>query len=281
MNLIQALQTTTQTFTEAGIPMAEKDALALIEHTTGRTKLEVMLDGEQEISEQEEAALQACIAKRLQRVPLAYITGQAYFWGHTFAVTEGVLVPRPDSETILATLETLIEDKAQPFTVADIGVGSGCLLLSILKEYSNATGFGIDCESTPLEITAQNAQTLGVSARTTLINGKGASPLPHTVDVLISNPPYIGLREWDALQPEVQKHEPKAALFAGEDGLDMYQTLIPEAAEKLKSGGILLLEIGHEQQKDVTDLLKDDQWQAINCIKDLSGNNRVLLALKR
>lgn len=280
MTLDDALHTTTKRLSAADIDTASLDASILVCHATSRERLELITHGTEELNSEEIEYLEELVQRREQREPIAYIVGQKEFWGHHFKVCPGVLVPRPDTETLVATLLALLPEKEVPMTLADVGVGSGCILLSLLKELPQAYGYGIDTETTPLSVTADNALALEVAERLTLYKGNLAEPLKEPVNVIVSNPPYIATDVLGNLAKEVREHEPKQALDGGEDGLAVYRSLIPSCHAKLISGGLLLLEIGYDQATTVADLLSQPDWSEVHLYQDLNNQPRVIAAVK-
>ena len=279
--LEEALHHTAKRLSQVGIDTAALDASLLLERATGKSRLEFILDAEDELDADAAEYLEELVQKRLEREPIAYILGEKEFWGLPFKVRPGVLIPRPDSETLIATILTFLPDKNLEMKIADIGVGSGCLLLTLLHEYPKAVGYGLDISPTALSVAADNAQALGVADRVTLSKGDGAAGLKEEVSIFISNPPYISSTEIEELDKDVKDYEPMQALHGGEDGLDMYRSLIPQAYDKLHSGGLLVFEIGHTQKQSVTALLKEEQWQDVACYQDLAERDRIIVAVRR
>ncbi len=266
----------------AGIDESTVEASRLVEHVTDKTRMEIILDSNEPVSAEQQEQLEEFVQRRIKKEPLAYIIGEQDFWGFTFKIRDGVLVPRSDSETLIAVLLNLLPDKKVTATMADIGVGSGCLLLSILSEYPNMKGIGVDISKIALGVTEDNAENLGLTDRVELVHGSGAKALlDEKISIIISNPPYIETDDIKNLMAEVSKYEPKEALDGGKDGLDVYRYLIPQAYDRLHSGGLLLLEIGHTQNESVTNLLEEKQWQEITCYQDLAGRDRVIAAIRR
>lgn len=284
MNLQEALTKGTQILQTAGVQTAVLDAAVLLEHVTGASRLDMITAGDKEVSPADVAAYEALVARRCKHEPVAYLTGEKEFWGYKFKVREGVLIPRPDSETLVATLLTLLPNKQIEGTIAELGVGSGALILSLLKECSNLKGFGTDVSDDAFAVTGENAMLLGVHERLQLLRNSAEKPwasvLPDKVNIIISNPPYIATDEVKTLDADVQNYEPHLALDGGADGLDCYRALIPTAYEKLIGGGLLLLEIGYTQAKDVQALLPRSQWAESKVFKDLAGRDRVIAAVR-
>ncbi|MBI1362408.1 MAG: peptide chain release factor N(5)-glutamine methyltransferase [Proteobacteria bacterium] len=276
----QAIRETTARLQDAGSASAGLDASLLLMLATGKDRLHLYTHPYTELTPTEFACFEGYVSRREKGEPIAYITGEREFWGLSFAVKPGVLIPRPDSETLVATLIALVGDKNAEAKIAEIGVGSGALIISILKEFPHFIGYGVDSEPTPVVVTQQNAQKHGVENRLTVMQGSWCGPLPDGLNVIISNPPYIRRGEISTLMRDVRNYEPHTALDGGDDGLDAYRSLIPAAYGKLIAGGLLLLEIGHDQKGDVEALLEKDKWQSVHAFQDLAGHVRVLGAVR-
>jgi release factor glutamine methyltransferase len=195
------------------------------------------------------------VKRRSKGEPIAYITGRRAFWNIDLHVGPGVLVPRPDSEVLIASA---IEhfDGAAPRRILDLGTGPGTLLLAALDVWPNATGIGIDSSRRALSYASANARRLGFEARAKLKIGNWAEGIAEGFDLILCNPPYIA--EGAELGPGVREYEPDEALFAGQSGLDAYRALAPRLAELLNKGGLAAVEIGHDQAGSVPTLLARD-----------------------
>jgi release factor glutamine methyltransferase len=229
------------------------------------------------------AVLRELTARRIRREPMAYILGEREFWGLAFKVSPAVLVPRPDSETLIETALDLLPDRTRPLRLLDLGVGSGCLLLTLLREYPEATGVGVDVSEAALAIARENADSLGVAARARLTLGDWRQPdwierLEGPFDLVVSNPPYIESRTIDGLMPEVARHEPRLALDGGADGLDAYRLIAAAAPRLIVPGGWLLAEGGEGQTTDIAGIFAAAGLSPEPARKDLAGVERVVPA---
>jgi release factor glutamine methyltransferase len=218
-------------------------------------------------------AFTTLLARRLAYEPIAYITGTRAFWTLELAVTPAVLVPRPDSETLIEAALAHFTDSS-PRHILDLGTGSGALLLAALREWPEATGVGVDASAPALAIAQQNAVRLGFTDRALFRLGNWCDGLAPPFDLILCNPPYV---ESDAqLSPEVATHEPASALYAGSDGLNEYRCLIPQLPAILAPGGITCLEIGHTQRAAVTALAEAQGFKVV-CRQDLGKRDRCLV----
>lgn len=214
------------------------------------------------------------VKRRLEGEPVAYITGRRAFWNIELHVGPGVLVPRPDSEVLIASAIEHFEGTKGPSRILDLGTGPGTLLLAALDIWPEATGLGIDFSRQALSYASANARRLGFETRTKLMQGNWAAGLAERFDLILCNPPYIAK---DAeLGPGVREFEPDEALFAGSEGLDAYRELAPQLPRLLNRSGLAAIEIGSDQAAAVTDLLARDGLQG-KVAKDLAGHDRSLL----
>lgn len=227
------------------------DAELLMAHALGVSHQDLLL---KHLGDLEPDGFARLVARRLNHEPVAYITGSRGFWTVEIGVGPGVLVPRADSETLIAAAVAHFAGRAGPGRVLDLGTGPGTLLLAALVEWPGATGVGVDASDTALDYARRNAAALGIAERVDLRRGDWATGLVGQFDLILCNPPYIGIAE--ELGPEVRDHEPPAALFAGTDGLDDYRRIVPELSRLLAPGGIAVMEIGWTQGEAVSALIR-------------------------
>ncbi len=257
-------------------PEARAEARLIVTHATGIDRLrqttapETAIDGAMA-----EAALDLA-ERRAGGAPLAYLLGRREFWGLAFAVGPGVLVPRPDSETLVEAALAQIP-AARPATILDLGTGSGCLLLAVLSERPLAWGLGVDRSADALAYARQNAIDLGLAARAALVRGDWWQALAGRFDLVLANPPYVPSATVATLMPEVRDHEPHAALDGGADGLAAYRALLAGLGDRLASGGLALFEIGHDQGAATVDLARAHGFPRARLIADLAGRDRCLV----
>ncbi|MGD9884227.1 MAG: peptide chain release factor N(5)-glutamine methyltransferase [Reyranella sp.] len=267
----------------AGIDNVRFEARLLLARAAGLSVEQLVAHGAEAAPAPVAAGLRALTARRVRREPMAYILGEREFWGLPFKVSPAVLVPRPDSETVIETVLALMPARAQPLRLLDLGVGSGCLLLTLLREYPNATGIGLDASEAALAVTEGNAQALGVAARARLVRGDWRLPdwekaLAGPFDLVVSNPPYIEASAIDRLMPEVARFEPREALDGGPDGLAAYHRIAAAASALVAPGGHLVVEAGEGQAIEISRIFESAGLAVGSPRKDLSGIDRVVHA---
>ena len=220
------------------------------------------------------------IARRVAREPLAYITGLKEFWSLNFAVGPGVLIPRPDTETLIDELRRRHTDRSQPLSVLDLGTGSGCLLIAALTEFPNARGVGIDASAEALTWAKRNLVAHRLEARTSLLETAWPEEASPGFDVILANPPYIPSGDIDRLEPEVTRFEPRQALDGGPDGLEAYRALAPRIARLLTPAGTAFLEFGQGQDEDVAAILASAGLEIVKIAADLAGIPRCVVVTR-
>lgn len=259
----------------AGIESARLDALLLIAAALGCERDDLRVHGDRPIAPAERAIAESYMNRRLVgREPVSRILGRREFWGLEFGLSADTLDPRPDSETLVEAALALFPDKDMASRVLDLGTGSGCLLLSVLHERPAASGLGIDRSRRALTVAARNAARLGLSQRARFVAGHWAEAIGGIFDLVLCNPPYVARSERSALAPEVLLHDPPAALFAGEDGLDAYRELLPRLAPLLAESGRALFEIGATQAVSVRALAAASGLAVVAIKRDLGGRDR-------
>lgn len=277
------LRDTAVALTAAGIDNVRFEARLLLSHASGLSIEQLIARGPDPAPPAVAVTLRDLTARRMRREPMAYILGEREFWGLPFKVSPAVLVPRADSETVIETVLDLFPDRGRPLRVADLGLGSGCLLLTLLREYPQATGAGIDASPEALDVARANAVALGVASRARLQAGDWreagwAEGLGGPFDLLVSNPPYIESGTVDGLMPEVARHEPRLALDGGADGLAAYRAIAAEAARLVVPGGWAVVEGGEGQAADIAGLFAAAGLKPGLPRQDLGGVDRVVPA---
>ncbi len=265
-------------FRAADIESPELDARILIGHVLGLDHTGLVSAATQQLSDLTASQIERYAARRLAREPVARIIGMREFWGLRLAVTPAVLVPRPETETVVELALTLIDRdgaRTRPLRIADLGTGSGALLLALLTELPNAHGIGTDIDLEALAVAQSNATRLGLAARAQFIAGDYARALAGPFDLMVSNPPYIASAEIETLGADVREHDPRHALDGGADGLAGYREIAADAG-RLGLRGPVVVEIGRGQEADVERLFAAAGLTLTAQRADLAGIVRAL-----
>jgi len=258
---------------QAGIATADRDALRLLAHAAGWDVGRLSIELGQAIPPDTDTQFQQLLAQRAAGRPVAKITGWRDFWAGRFRVTDDVLDPRPDTETLVEAA------LARPFQrVLDLGTGTGCIVLSLLAERPGATGVGCDISAAALDVARANAADHGLTARVTFVHSDWFSDIEGQFDLVVSNPPYIALAEMPDLAVEVRNHDPFGALSDGGDGLGAYRSIAVGIGRVLRPGGALIVEIGPSQAGAVVELFQQAGLTQIAVLPDLDGRDRVVCA---
>ena len=260
----------------AGVIDAKIDAWLLLEMVAKIDRSFYFTHTNEEVEPEVLTEYERVLEKRAEHVPLQYITGEQEFMGMTFKVNSNVLIPRQDTETLVEETLKVIEPQME---VLDLCTGSGCVLLSILKNAPTVRGTGSDISKQALLVAKENAKLHDLEAD--WVRGNLFDNVSGTFDVIVSNPPYIAQAEIPGLMPEVAQFEPIQALDGGADGLDFYRKITEEAPKYLKENGYLFFEIGCEQGQEVQRLMREEGFADVAVIKDLAGNDRVVKGQRR
>ncbi len=266
-------------FREQGLETPDLDARLIVGHVLGLDHAGLMRESERPLRPRTLAGIDALAARRLAGEPVARILGVKEFWGLAFAVTPAVLVPRPETETVvetaLARLDA-VDARERPLRIVDLGTGSGAILVALLHELPQAFGIGTDCSVTAIETARENARRVGVAPRAAFVACDFGAALAGGFDLVVANPPYIATAEIAALPREVRDFDPMAALDGGADGLAAYRTIAADARRLLAPGGFLVLEVGAGQSDAVSALAGAAGLTAIAATADLAGIPRVV-----
>lgn len=246
------------------------DAELLLAHALGEARL-AMLAGREPVDDAAQQRFAALVERRRRHEPVAYILEEREFWSLPLHVTPDVLVPRADSETLIAAA---LDSGVSPRHILDLGTGSGALLLAALSEWPEALGFGVDRSPGALAVARENARRLGLDQRALFMVADWADALAGRFDLLLCNPPYV--ETGAGLSPDVAEYEPHGALFAGPDGLDEYRKLLPKIRSLLRAGGVAIFEFGAGQQQALARLAAESGLDA-RFRHDLSGKPRALI----
>jgi release factor glutamine methyltransferase len=275
----------------AHVPSETLAAELLLLHVVKRDRTWLYANPEAELAETEAQVFQSLLDRRASGVPTQHLTGKQEFWGLEFEVNADVLIPRPETEHVVeVALDRLAlrevrggrpqKSDGAGWTIADVGTGSGCIVVALAKELPKAKFYASDLSPAALVVARRNAARHGVADRISFAvsNLLDAFSSPLAFDLIVSNPPYIGRREEPSLPREVCRHEPELALYGGEEGYELYASLVSQAAKCLKPGGILVLELGHDSLPAVRPLFDAPQWTSVAVTNDLAGIPRVLAA---
>lgn len=275
----------TARFAESGIDSAALDARLLIGAALQLDLTGLIAQGRRRIAMDEADRLETFALRRIAGEPVARILGTREFWGLPLTVSPDTLVPRPDTETVVeAALDILRTEglAGGALRIADLGTGTGAILLALLTELPEATGIGTDLSAAALDIAAANARELGLGSRADFLISDYAAGLSGGFDLIVSNPPYIRSADIATLAPEVRDHDPRLALDGGRDGLDAYRQIAPQAANLLTPGGLVVLEIGQDQDTDVVRLMTAAGLTVAGPARtDLAGIGRALVGRKK
>lgn len=262
---------------EAGIEDAARDVRLIMQYVLGVTQEAIVAGRVVDISDDEACYFMQLIQRRAQNEPVAKIIGSKAFWKDTFLTTKDTLDPRPDTEIIIETITQKYEDRFAPLRFLDLGTGTGCVLLSLLREYPFARGVGVDKSDAAVQVAQRNARTLRLVNRTDILLSDWTQQVEGQFDIIVSNPPYISQSDYEILPSDVKHYDPKSALVAGDDGLEAYRQLIPLAVDKLVDGGWLLLEVGVGQAQQVGAIGVVAGLQLDSVQTDLAGIERVVV----
>jgi release factor glutamine methyltransferase len=276
-SVAEALKLAAMKLAEIGIESSRLDARVLLAHVLGLSSNEVVLS-QQELTAEQQGAFDALLERRTTKESAAYIVGVKEFHGLEFEVGPGVLVPRPDSETLVEQAMREFPDRNASLEVLDLGTGTGCLLLSFLAAYPNATGLGIDRSTAALEWADRNVRRLGLEERAQLAHCDWNDMQPRAYDVVFANPPYVASA--DLSTADDLSHEPQAALDGGPDGLSAYRAIAPLLPTLLPPGGKAFLEIGAGQAPSIAKLLEAHDLKVLRIAEDLAGIPRCVVAAR-
>lgn len=278
MTILDLLSQSAKRLSDAGVADPRRETASLLAFALDKPSAFLIAHPEYELTDDEAAQFDGFVARRANREPFQYITGQQEFYGLEFDVTPDVLIPRPETEIlveeVINDLKKLNEPKELVF--CEIGVGSGCISVSILHNIANTAAVATDISERAIAIAQRNAERHGVADRITYIEGDLFAGVDQKFDLIVSNPPYIPDADLTDMQKEVRDFEPHNALFAGSDGLDVVRRIISEAPKHLRSNRLLLIEIGFGQSEILRDLVDQTIWSKPEFIPDLQGIDRVL-----
>lgn len=280
MNLNALLKESTEQLAKAGVPNARLDARLLLCHALGITYERLVADGDCEIALKERNKVRVLIARRAGREPVSHILGRREFWGMDFAVTSATLDPRPDSETLIEAVLKLY-GRTTPATILDLGTGTGCLLVALLKEFPEAEGVGGDISMPTIKVARQNIAAHRLEKRAQIVRSNWGGDISGVFDLIVSNPPYIPESDIASLEPEVREYEPHLALVGMDaDGLGCYREILREMPRLLNAGGYIIFECGMGQAGALKRMMQKAGLKEIELWKDLSGIDRCVSGRK-
>lgn len=278
MKIFDALSQAKLDLDSRGVGSSKLDSLILLSHTLSFSKEQIIFNPDFELNSAQQKSFFDFIARRARREPVSHIIGQREFYGEIFLVSSDVLDPRPDSESLIELVLRNFPDKNKNLKILELGVGSGCLIVTLLKAYKAAGGTGVDISAEALKICQKNSEVHRVQGRLNLQKSNLFSEVDvaEKFDLIISNPPYIASQEIEKLEPEVRIFEPRAALDGGVDGLDFYRKIAATAKNFLNKNGKIFLEIGFDQKEKVIEIFANAEFVLLDSQLDLSGVTRAL-----
>jgi release factor glutamine methyltransferase len=275
-----ALQRATATLAAARVAEARLDAELLLRHVTGWDAGALIVRSDEPVAGDALERFDRLVAERARRVPIQHLTGVAHFWRHEFRVTPDVLVPRPETEHLVEAALERLRPLTRPL-VADVGTGSGCIALSLAAERPDAIVHATELSAAALAVARDNAARLGLAGRVRFGEGDLLAPLAGQVlDLVVSNPPYVGADEVEQLAPEVRDHDPRLALVPPGDRYSIYRRLATEARDVLRPGGALMVEIGRGMEGEVARILTAAGLAVERAVPDLQSIPRVMVAAR-
>lgn len=271
MTYREAVEFGTKCLTDAGVPDAALDAWYLLQMVCKIERSYYYVHGEEDITQDAQKEYEIAVQKRAEHIPLQYIIGEQEFMGLRFKVNSNVLIPRQDTETLVEQVLKIVKPGMK---VLDLCTGSGCVLISVLKNAPELTGMGSDISKTALLVAKENAKLHEVDAE--WVRSDLFDNITETFDVIMANPPYIPTGEILSLMPEVRDFEPENALDGRADGLDFYRKIAGQVKDYLNPGGYVYMEIGYDQGEAVSELMRNAGFTEVEVIKDLARNDRVV-----
>ncbi|MEP7211730.1 MAG: peptide chain release factor N(5)-glutamine methyltransferase [Acidobacteriota bacterium] len=279
MKISEILPRAARALADSGVPEHVRESSSLLQFVLNKDRVFLFSHPEYELTDEEMARFDDALARRVGREPLQYITGRQEFYGLEFLVTPNVLIPRPETEMLVAkSIELLGRTDSETF--AEIGVGSGCISIAILANVPHSHAVGADISAAAIDVARKNAVDNNVSGRLELIESDVFAGFePQRFDLVVSNPPYVAVIDIDGLQPEVRGFEPHTALTDGADGLSIIKTIIEQSPAFLVPGGNLLLEFGFGQAERVKQIFDPAVWSHMEILPDFQDIPRMLAAV--
>ena len=280
MNIEIAIKKACKELKENKISSALLDSELLLSEVIKKDRKFILLNLDKELNKIDQKSFKDLIIKRSMGKPVAYLTGSKSFWKYDFKVNDRVLIPRPDTEIIIEQVLDIYKNKSK-LNFLDVGIGSGCIALSILKEKKSFLATGIDLSQDCINICRYNANKLGVSNRIKLLKSDVDNLIFRKYDLVVSNPPYIKKLDLNKLDKEVKNFGPKLALDGGLEGLSVIRKVIKKSSELIKINGKLVLEIGYDQKEPVKKMLIENNFYVNRVLKDFAKNDRCIISTKK
>jgi release factor glutamine methyltransferase len=280
MKILKALEQAESVFKKERLATPRLDAEVLLSHTTGKDRTFLYKNFDRVLSDEEQKLFLSYVERRLNREPVAYLTGKKEFWSLELEVNRKVLIPRPDTEVVVEeTLRIAKELGKRNIRILDVGTGSGAICIALASEIADSSIVTTDTSVDALRIAKKNAESYGLEKRILLTCANLFEPLSGKFDIVVSNPPYISEGEFESLPEEIKRFEPKEALVSGSDGTEYHREIIMRAAGVLKKGGFLVMEIGSGQKTAIERMIRDKkEYSDIVFRRDYGGIERVVSA---
>jgi len=276
MNALKLINFGAKELRQKRIASSRLDSEILLSKILNKNREEILINSDQEITPKHQSKYKKLLIRRSQNEPIAYILRKKEFWSKNFFVSSDTLIPRPETELMVEKLVQIYKEKK--ISILDIGTGSGCILISLLSELKNSKGVGIDISKKALIIAKKNLVKHKMQNKIKFLNKSLDSKFNRKFDLIVSNPPYIRSNEIKYLNDDIKKYEPRIALDGGNDGLDLIKKVIYKTKYILKVKGTLALEIGNEQFKKVSEILKKNNFRIEHIIKDYKDNVRSIIS---
>ena len=281
VTVLEALTKNYKDLLNHNIKTAKIDTEVILADVLKISRVNLITKQNTSLNQEQEDLFAKLIKRRKQQEPVAYILNKKEFWNENYYVDKRVLIPRPETEILIEMLLKKVKDKSKVFQILDLGCGSGCLLISCLKEFNKSLGLGIDISSLALEVAKKNIQTHKINSRAKLLKlDLFKLDIKKKFDFILSNPPYLTSSEYRNLSKDVKDYEPKQALVGGFDGILYYKKIISFSKSSLKKNGFLALEIGDGQYKEIKKLLTNHSFRVLDKYQLIDGEIRCILASK-
>lgn len=261
---------------KVGVKTSLLDSRLLLQHVLKITYEDLLVSAKRLVTDEENERFEKLLSRRLLREPISKILQYKDFWKCRFKTTTATLDPRPETETLIESVLAEYVDKNRELKILDLGTGTGCLLITLLKEYPNAKGLGVDASMEALKVAGENAAALEVTERANFVKGNWLKGVEGQFDIIVSNPPYIKTKQINHLSEEVRLFDPLSALDGGEEGLDCYKEITENLSKVMDKHAKVFFEIGKWQENDVTNIIKNNGFEINEVRKDILGIPRII-----